>query len=98
MESNKLSPGERYFQEVRTANFRKEEYSYIHTGIIDENGDQWTTTELDEANLFQVYNQYRVRHAIPFPDEICAIRRHYGLSAAMMSRILGFGINQYRMY
>ena len=98
MENNKLLPGEKYFQEVRTTTFRKEEYSYIHTGIIDEDGEMWTTTEMDEANIFQVYNQYRVRHGIPFPDEISGLREHYGLSAAKMSQILGFGINQYRMY
>ena len=98
MENNKLLPGEKYFQEVRTTTFRKEEYSYIHTGIIDENGEMWTTTEMDEANIFQVYNQYRAKHGIPFPDEISGLREHYGLSAAKMSQILGFGINQYRMY
>ncbi len=98
MENNKLLPGEKYFQEVRTASFRKEEYSYIHTGIIDEDGEMWTTTEMDEANIYQVYNQYRIKHGIPFPDEISGIREHYGLSASKMSQILGFGINQYRMY
>ncbi|MDE5846179.1 MAG: DUF4065 domain-containing protein, partial [Muribaculaceae bacterium] len=35
---------------------------------------------------------------IPFPDEISGLREHYGLSAAKMAQILGFGINQYRMY
>ena len=98
MENNNLLPGEKYFQEVRTVTFRKEEYSYVHTGIIDEEGEMWTTTEMDEANIFQVYNQYRVKHGIPFPDEISGLREHYGLSAAKMAQILGFGINQYRLY
>lgn len=98
METDILSVGERYFREERTAVFRKEEYTYIHTGIIDGAGETWTTTELDEANIFQVYNQYREKHGIPFPDEISGIRRHYGMSAAKMSQILGFGINQYRLY
>ncbi len=98
MENIKLLPGEKIFQEIRTANFRKEEYTYVHTGIIDSEGDTWTTSEMDEANIFQVYNQYRLRHGIPFPDEIKGIREHYGLSAAKMAQILGFGINQYRMY
>mgnify|MGYP001030986300 FL=1 len=98
MGNNILAQGERFFQEERTALFRKEEFAYMHTGIIDEDGEMWTTTELDEANLSQVYNQYRVRHGIPFPDDIAALRKHYGLSAAKMSQILGFGINQYRMY
>jgi transcriptional regulator with XRE-family HTH domain len=98
MKTNTLTPGERFFQEIRKTTFRKENFEYIHTGIIDEAGDCWTTTELDEANIFQVYNQYRVKHGIPFPDEIIALRKHYGLSAAKMSQILGFGINQYRNY
>lgn len=98
MNNNKLLPGEKYFQELRTITFRKEEFSYIHTGIIDEDGEMWTTTEMDEANIYQVYNQYRVKHGIPFPDEISGIREHYGLSAAKMAQILGFGINQYRIY
>jgi uncharacterized phage-associated protein len=98
MKNSILANGERYFQEVRVTTFRKEEYQYVHTGIVDEVGDTWTTTELDEANLFQVYNQYRAKHGIPFPDEIIGLRQHYGLSAAKMAQILGFGINQYRMY
>ena len=98
MKANELNSGERYFKEKRTATFRKEEYVYMHTGIIDQNGEMWTTTELDESNLKQVYNQYRIRHGIPFPEEIISLRKRYGLSAAKMSLILGFGINQYRLY
>lgn len=98
MTNSILASGERFFAEERTTTFRKEVFTYIHRGIIDEAGDTWTTTELDETNISQVYNQYRVKHGIPFPDEIAALRRHYGLSAVKMSQILGFGINQYRMY
>lgn len=93
-----LSPGEKLVRKQKSCLFRKEEYSYIHTSILDEDGESWTTTELDEANIFQVYNQYRAKHGIPFPDEIIALRQHYGISAAKMSQILGFGINQYRLY
>ena len=46
----------------------------------------------------QVYNQYRDKFNIPFPDEIMLIREKYGLSAIKMSEILGFGINSYRQY
>lgn len=98
MTTMKLAPGEKHFQEKRTATFRKEKFTYIHTGIIDADGETWTTTELDEANISQVYNQYRAKHGIPFPDEIIGLRKHYGLSAAKMAQILGFGINQYRVY
>ncbi len=98
MAATKLAEGERLVTELRSATFRKEEYRYVFTGIADAHGDVWTTTQLDEANLNQVYNQYRVRHGIPFPPEIAALRNHYGLSASKMSEILGFGINQYRQY
>lgn len=70
----------------------------MHTCIVDNSGEAWTTTELDEANLNQVYNQYRIKYGIPFPEEIRDLRKYYGLSAARMSEILGFGTNQYRNY
>jgi len=98
MNKMKLSDGERLFTELRTVVFRKEQFDYIHVGIMDKSGESWTTTELDEANMNQIYNQYRVRHGIPFPDEVCALRKYYGLSARKMSEILGFGANQYRYY
>ncbi len=98
MNKLKLADGEQLFTELRTVVFRKERFDYIHTGIIDKNGESWTTTELDEVNMCQVYNQYRIRHGIPFPDEVCALREYYVLSALKMSEILGFGANQYRYY
>ncbi|MCM1142715.1 MAG: DUF4065 domain-containing protein [Muribaculum sp.] len=98
MATLKLNEGERMFTEIRTATFRKEQFDYIHTGIIDSDGETWTTTNLDEANINQVWNQYRVKHGIPFPDEIIRLREYYGLSAAKMAGILGLGINQYRYY
>lgn len=98
MATLKLNDGERIFTEKRTATFRKEQYDYIHTGIIDTFGETWTTTEQDEANVNQVWNQYRVKHGMPFPEEIIRLRKYYGLSAAKMAEILGFGINQYRYY
>lgn len=85
--------------EQRELEYRKEKYSYIAQFYEDdETHEQFTTTEMDEANLTQVYNQYRVVHSIPFVDEIIAMRENYGLSALKMSLILGFGDNQYRQY
>ncbi|WP_158978587.1 type II toxin-antitoxin system antitoxin SocA domain-containing protein [Cellulophaga sp. L1A9] len=79
--------------------FRKEEFEYNHKSYLcEDSGESFTTTELDEFNLNQVYNQYRDKHNIPFPDEIIKLRNTYSLSAGMMSRILGFGINSYRNY
>ena len=82
-----------------TLTFRKEEFCYIHQFYeCEETHERFTTTELDEANIAQVYNQYRAKYGIPFPEEIKRIRQHYGLSATKMSAILGFGENQYRLY
>ncbi len=79
--------------------FRKEKFEYNHKSYYCvESGESYTTTELDEFNLNQVYNQYRDKHNIPFPDQIIKLRNTYGLSASMMSKILGFGTNSYRNY
>ena len=79
--------------------FRKEQFCYVHQFYECQNThERFTTTELDEANLAQVYNKYRAKYGIPFPEEIKRIRQHYGLSATKMSAILGFGENQYRLY
>lgn len=86
-------------KDPRTLTFRKEKidilYHYYHCANSNE---QFTTTELDNLNLFQLYNLYREKHNIPFPDEIINIRKKYGLSALKMSKVLGFGANIYRNY
>lgn len=85
--------------EAREMTFRKEKFSYIaHFYTCGDTGEQFTITELDELNINQVYNQYRAKYGIPFPDEISEIRSRYGLSATKMAEILGFGTNQYRLY
>lgn len=82
-----------------TVVFRKEEFKYVHLSYYCEgSGESLTTTELDEFNINQVYNQYRDNHNIVFPDEIKSIKEKYGLSASKMSLILGFGANSYRNY
>ena len=85
--------------ERRTAEFRKEkfEYTFFSYQCVDS-GELFTDTRMDTANTMQVYNQYRAKYGIPFPDEIRNVRKRYGLSAAKMSQILGFGENQYRLY
>lgn len=85
--------------ETRKAVFRKEEYEYTHLcyQCIDTK-ETFTTTQLDTFNTSQIYNSYRSTHGIPYPDEIREIRSRYMLSALKMSRILGFGDNQYRLY
>ena len=86
-------------QEQRELVFRKEKFIYVaQFYVCVDTQEQFTTTELDEINISQVYNQYRTKYGIPFPDEIRAIRELYGLSASKMSEILGLGANQYRLY
>jgi len=86
-------------KERRSMVFRKETFEIVfHYYKCDDSGEQFTTTALDELNMDQVYNQYRDKFNIPFPDEIIKIREKYGVSAAKMSEVLGFGINSYRQY
>lgn len=79
--------------------FRKERFKYVYLYYqCEETSERFTTTDLDEINMSQIYNQYRIKYGIPFPDEIRHIRSMYDLSASKMSEILGFGDNQYRLY
>ena len=86
-------------KERRSMHFRKETFEVVfHYYKCEDSGEQFTTTALDEVNMNQVYNQYRDKFNIPFPDEIIRIRKKYGLPAAKMSELLGFGVNSYRQY
>lgn len=86
-------------KERRLMNFRKETFEIVfHHYQCEDSGEQFTSTNLDELNINQVYNQYRDKFNIPFPDEIFRIREKYALPATKMSEILGFGINSYRQY
>ena len=85
--------------EKSTWEFRGEVYEYIHTSwLCADTGERFTTDEMDNCSYMQVTNQYRSKYGIPYTDEIIALRNKYGLSAAKMSMILGFGINQWRAY
>lgn len=85
--------------ESDSVELRGEKFFYTHLAYrCVDSGEQFTTTELDEANINQVYNAYRERHGYPFPQEIAELRRHYGVSASTMSEIMGFGANQWRYY
>ncbi len=85
--------------EMRTMDFRKEAFQVqFQYYLCADTGEQFTNDELDEVNTNQVYNQYRAKYGIPFPDEIKAIREQYGLPANKMAEILGLGVNVYRNY
>lgn len=79
--------------------FRKEKFKvHVRYYVCEDTGEQFTTTEQDTLLFNDLYAQYRVKHGIPFPDEIKEIRTGYGLNYTQISRILGFGVNQYAKY
>lgn len=85
--------------ENETFDFRKEQFDILyHFYACEDSGERFETEELAQLNLNQVYNQYRKKHKLPFPDEIKELRETYDLSASKMSEVLGFGINVYRNY
>ena len=79
--------------------FRKEKFEIVyHYYWCEESKEKFEDERLTQLNLNQVYNQFRKKHNLPFPEEISALRDLYGLSASKMSGVLGFGINVYRNY
>jgi putative zinc finger/helix-turn-helix YgiT family protein len=85
--------------EKREREFRKEKFAISeHYYKCTACGEDFTTTELDEIDTLQVYNQYREKYKILFPVQIKSLREKFGLSAPKMSEILGFGINIYKNY
>lgn len=86
-------------REERAIEFRKEKFEVsFHYYLCEDSQEQFTSTELDDVNMNQVYNQYRDKYNLPFPEEIKTIREMYDLPATKMAEILGFGINSYRNY
>ncbi len=83
--------------EVQT--FRKEKYVVkSHYYVCEETNEEFTTTEQDSKTFEDLYSQYRKRHGIPTPQEIKDIRLSYGLNYTQITKILGFGTNQYKQY
>ena len=79
--------------------FRNEEFEiFEHFYKCQKCSKEFTTDEIDNVDVNQVYNQYREKYLIPFPEQLTSIREKYNLSAAKMSEIIGFGPNQYRLY
>lgn len=82
-----------------TYSFRNEEYTVTayYFECVDT-GKTFTNAEVDDRLMEDVYCQYRKRHGIPSPSELKELREKYGLSAHIMSKIAGMGINQYGLY
>ena len=82
-----------------TMSFRGENY-LVHSKyyVCEDTGQAFTTTEQDDSTLNDLYAQYRIKHGIPFPDEIASIRKRYGLNQSQIGKLLGFGVNQWARY
>ena len=86
-------------KEARELTYRKDVFKIVaHYYKCEKCSEEFTTTETDTISLKQAHNQYREKNNIPFPDEICAIRQKYNLSASKMSEVLGLGANGYGNY
>lgn len=53
-------------------------------------GEELWDNDLDGQTILDVYNIYRKRHNLLFPDEIRKIRERYGLTQKSFSRLLGW--------
>lgn len=89
----------RIVQEQRTIKFRGDEYAYVYSCYeCEQTKERFTTTEIDEENVQQVYRQYRAKYGIPSGKDIAELKEKYGISAARLALILGFGENQISNY
>lgn len=80
----KLSP----IKISRNYYFAKKKFEFIKISYrCVDTQELYITTEVDEINILQVYNQYRAMCGIPFSDEIAAISNRDELSASKMSKI-----------
>ncbi|MFA7361704.1 MAG: type II toxin-antitoxin system antitoxin SocA domain-containing protein [Candidatus Kapaibacterium sp.] len=85
--------------ETSNETFRKEVFKvrkYFYK--CKKTGKEFTTSEAGDLNIIQIFNMYRERKKILFPEQIIEMRERYGLSAAKMSVVLGFGANTYSNY
>ena len=82
-----------------TLTIRKEVFPVMyHVWVCQDGGEEFEDAHQIDLNIRQATDQYRSRHNLPFPEEIKSIRERYDVSAAKMSEVLRFGINQYKQY
>lgn len=85
--------------EEKIIEYKKDEFKIFEIYYQCENcGEKIVDTEMGEINTNQVYNQYREKYNIFFPQEIEDLRESYGLNKTKMSLVLGWGENTYSLY
>lgn len=85
---------------------REEEYDIrgevikvdAQVSVCPECGGEFFSDELDDITIVQVYNEYRKRHKMLFPEEIKHIREQYGLSQISFSKLLNWGDKTIQRY
>lgn len=84
---------------IKKMEFRKEEFEvYDFYYKCEVTGKEFSTTETGDLVMKQLFNQYREKNDILFPEQISDLRERYGLSPLKMSAVLGFGPNMYKNY
>lgn len=83
----------------RKLSFRGEEFKVLDRYYkCAQCGEEFGTTKSDELAITQLYNLYREKRKILFPEEIKELREIFGLSKRKMSILLGWGENTYGLY
>lgn len=87
-------------KEVETTVVTKKESYTVYGETIDidakvlvckECGEEFFDEELDNSTSLVVYNEYRKRYKLLFPDEIRKIREQYGFSQRSFAKLLNWG-------
>lgn len=79
--------------------FRKEKFQvHCRYYVCEDTGEQFTGDDQEDLWVNEVYSQWRIRHGVPFPEEITSIRLRYGMNYTQISKIMGFGVNQWKQY
>lgn len=66
--------------------------------ICPECGNEFYSEKFDNSTLIRVYNIYRKRHNLLFPEEIKKIREQYGLSQSDFTTLLNWNNNAISKY
>ncbi|HAY35177.1 MAG TPA: DNA-binding protein, partial [Bacteroidetes bacterium] len=84
---------------INNMSFRKEEFEvYDFYYKCEDTGKEFSTDETGNITMKQLFNLYREKNDILFPEQIIELREKYGLSSPKMSAVLGFGPNIYKSY
>ena len=56
-------------KELKTRQFRKENFQLMeHYYVCEVTKEEFTTTEIDDFNVDQIYNQYSAKYGFLFPE------------------------------